>query len=136
MKMTLPSLTQLPRWVPLSIMNGGGPANTLVRSLDSGWGRTLFSNIIVRSVGQALYKVRRLTTGQMSCCKVKIAHARLLWRPTKQPAGQHPSTAPPLPFQDKATLDRQCRQNIPELKTANDLEYGFKIRWTCHTRPV
>lgn len=75
----------LPRWVPLSIMNGGGPANTLVRSLDSGWGRALFSNVIVRSVGQALYK-------------------------------------------DKATLDRQCRQNIPELKSANDLEYGFKIR--------
>jgi hypothetical protein len=39
-------------------MNGGGPANTLVRSLDSGWGRALFSNILIRNVAQSLYKVR------------------------------------------------------------------------------
>lgn len=49
---------QLPRWLPVSIMNGGGAANTLVRSLDSGWGRTLFSNTIIRNIGASLYKVR------------------------------------------------------------------------------
>lgn len=33
-----------------------------------------------------------------------------------------------LNTQDKATLERQCRQNIPELKAANELEFGFNIR--------
>jgi hypothetical protein len=75
----------LPRWIPLSIMNGGGPANTLVRSLDSGWGRALFSNILIRNVAQSLYK-------------------------------------------DIKSLERSCRQNLPELKTAKELEFGFKIR--------
>jgi hypothetical protein len=31
-------------------------------------------------------------------------------------------------LQDKATLERECRKNIPELKQAKELEYGFKIR--------
>lgn len=48
---------QVPRWMPLSIMNGGGAANTLVRSLDSGWGRALFSNTIIRSISTSLYQV-------------------------------------------------------------------------------
>ena len=30
--------------------------------------------------------------------------------------------------QDKAKLDRECQKNLPELKSARDLEYGFKIR--------
>lgn len=73
------------KWLPLSIMNGGGAANSLVRSLDSGWGRTLFSNILIRSIAESLY-------------------------------------------QNKSKMDQDVIKNMPDMRTARSLEYGFKIR--------
>lgn len=67
---------QLPRWIPLSIMNGGGPANTLVRSLDSGWGRALFSNILIRNIAQSLYKVRAI---QLDVSTIILRAAKCCW---------------------------------------------------------
>lgn len=116
--------------MPLSIMNAGGPANSLVRSLDSGWGRTLFSNILIRNIAQSLSKVGCLFGPhqlpedlQFDKARAKVLQAKVLQAPLMLRMC--------CPSQDKTTLERQCRQNIPELKAASALEFGFKIRCCC-----
>jgi hypothetical protein len=44
-------------WVFVSVVKGGTSANTLVKSMDSAWGRQLYSAILIRSVGGSCYKV-------------------------------------------------------------------------------
>jgi len=48
---------QLPQWLPVSIMKGGRPANLLVGSMESDWGKKLFGKALVRSIAQPLWKV-------------------------------------------------------------------------------
>ncbi|CAD7695845.1 unnamed protein product [Ostreobium quekettii] len=46
----------LPRWYPYSIMKGGWSANALAKSQQNEWGKKLYSDTLVKNVGQALYK--------------------------------------------------------------------------------
>lgn len=49
---------KLPQWVPLTIMKGGGPANLLVKGLDSDLGRALAMKTLTNNIGQAVYRDR------------------------------------------------------------------------------
>ena len=109
--------SQLPRWIPLSIMNGGGPANTLVRSLDSGWGRKLFSNIIIRGVAEGLYRV---SASIPNCCAtVHLQLARpgeQLWYPMLRKAVRTLS----WPCCDTSQLNRiMARMSIASVDTSS-----------------
>jgi hypothetical protein len=45
-------------WLPLSVMKGGSSANVLVRTMQSEWGRRLYSRTLVSNIAQGLYKER------------------------------------------------------------------------------
>jgi hypothetical protein len=46
---------KLPQWFPVSITKGGSGANLLVKSLETEWGRTLYSNTLVQNIGRSIY---------------------------------------------------------------------------------
>lgn len=45
-------------WVFVSVVKGGSAANTLVKAMDSAWGRQLYSGTLIRNIGASCYKVR------------------------------------------------------------------------------
>jgi hypothetical protein len=47
---------RLPRWLPLSIMKGGGTANMLVKSMGTDFGKSMSEKTLIQNVGRALYK--------------------------------------------------------------------------------
>ncbi len=46
--------------MPLSIVKGGQSANVLVKTMESEWGKKLYSRTLVSNIAQAVYKVRVL----------------------------------------------------------------------------
>jgi serine phosphatase RsbU (regulator of sigma subunit) len=42
----------------VSVVKGGAAANTLVKAMDSPWGRELYSGTLIRNIGASCYKVR------------------------------------------------------------------------------
>lgn len=68
---TAPCCTlQLPDWWPVTIVKGGRPANLLVSTMDSEWGKKLFGKALIRSISQPIWKV---------CCPVSmLQHAWLI----------------------------------------------------------
>ncbi|DBB13660.1 hypothetical protein WJX82_004828 [Trebouxia sp. C0006] len=47
---------KLPQWLPFSIVKGGRPANLLVGTMESEWGKKLFGKALIRSIAQPLWK--------------------------------------------------------------------------------
>ena len=45
------------QWLPVSIVKGGRPANLLVNSMESEWGKKLFAKTLIRSIAQPVWKV-------------------------------------------------------------------------------
>lgn len=76
---------KLPDWWPVTIVKGGRPANLLVSTMDSEWGKKLFGKALIRSISQPIWK-------------------------------------------DKKKIEQKMRKEYPPLKTARELEWGFKIR--------
>ena len=60
---------QLPQWLPVSIVKGGRPANLLVGSMESEWGKKLFGKALVRSIAQPIWKVSTLVHVYMTTTK-------------------------------------------------------------------
>ena len=50
---------QFPQWFPLSVIKGSAAANTLVKSLDSEWGKKLYGKTLIRQIGMSLYRDRK-----------------------------------------------------------------------------
>lgn len=46
------------KWIPLSVFKGSGTANYLVKALETGWGRALYSNLVIRNIATGLYNDR------------------------------------------------------------------------------
>eukprot|EP01026_Neomeris_dumetosa_P076928 TRINITY_DN82843_c0_g1_i1.p1 TRINITY_DN82843_c0_g1~~TRINITY_DN82843_c0_g1_i1.p1 ORF type:complete len:217 (-),score=23.34 TRINITY_DN82843_c0_g1_i1:264-866(-) len=47
---------KLPTWLPYSLIKGTPAANQLVRSMTTKWGKVLFSNTMIRNIGESVYK--------------------------------------------------------------------------------
>eukprot|EP01025_Chloroclados_australasicus_P038469 TRINITY_DN3964_c0_g1_i1.p2 TRINITY_DN3964_c0_g1~~TRINITY_DN3964_c0_g1_i1.p2 ORF type:complete len:227 (-),score=19.06 TRINITY_DN3964_c0_g1_i1:143-754(-) len=47
---------KLAQWMPYSLIKGTPAANQLVRSMQSKWGKVLFSNTVIRNIGNEVYK--------------------------------------------------------------------------------
>ncbi|KAF6251809.1 hypothetical protein COO60DRAFT_1557045 [Scenedesmus sp. NREL 46B-D3] len=45
-------------WVFVSLVKGGGPANAMVKSLESEWGRKLYGRTLISNIGSSVYKDR------------------------------------------------------------------------------
>eukprot|EP00877_Chromochloris_zofingiensis_P000020 jgi/Chrzof1/10018/Cz04g24090.t1 len=45
-------------WFPVTIVKGGSPANILVKTCQSEWGRKLFQGTLVRNIGESINKER------------------------------------------------------------------------------
>jgi hypothetical protein len=45
-------------WIFVSLVKGGGPANAMVKSLETEWGRKLYGRTLISNIGQSVYKVR------------------------------------------------------------------------------
>jgi hypothetical protein len=45
-------------WIFVSVVKGGGPANAMVKSLETPWGRKLYGRTLISNIGQSVYKVR------------------------------------------------------------------------------
>jgi hypothetical protein len=45
-------------WIFVSVVKGGSAANALVKSLESEWGRKLYSRTLIQNIGNAVYKDR------------------------------------------------------------------------------
>ncbi|WIA08887.1 hypothetical protein OEZ85_008307 [Tetradesmus obliquus] len=45
-------------WIFVSVVKGGGPANAMVKSLESEWGRKLYGRTLISNIGQSVYKDR------------------------------------------------------------------------------
>jgi len=49
-------------WVFVSVVKGGSTANAMTKALESGWGRQIYSSILIRNIGLTLYKVNQQHT--------------------------------------------------------------------------
>jgi len=45
-------------WVFVSVVKGGSTANAMTKALETGWGRQIYSSILIRNIGLTLYKDR------------------------------------------------------------------------------
>jgi hypothetical protein len=74
---------QLPQWLPVSIVKGGRPANLLVGTMESEWGKKLFGKALIRSIAQPLWKVSHVLASPVAyrpsicCCRTQCAIAML-----------------------------------------------------------
>eukprot|EP00878_Enallax_costatus_P001817 GHUV01001975.1.p1 GENE.GHUV01001975.1~~GHUV01001975.1.p1 ORF type:complete len:229 (+),score=77.60 GHUV01001975.1:95-781(+) len=45
-------------WIFVSVVKGGASANALVKSMESAWGKKLYSRTLIQNIGNAVYKDR------------------------------------------------------------------------------
>ena len=57
-------VSQLPQWLPVTIVKGGRPANLLVGTMESEWGKKLFAKALIRSIAQPVWKVKSAIAGR------------------------------------------------------------------------
>ena len=52
-------------WLPVTVVKGGGTANSLVTQFESKWGRTLMGKTLIRNIAQSLYRDNKSLEKQM-----------------------------------------------------------------------
>ena len=121
---------QLPQWCPLSVVKGGQAANLLIRSMDSPWGLKMFGNTLVRNIATVIYQVsgtcRALPRLTVYMCSARCVMQQPIMCCADWPCG--------IDVQDRATLERQIRKNIPPLANTTEFQFGFKIRFRLGCR--